>query len=328
MIYALYAPLGRNMWYTEAKEVVFDEEVWKKIVDLAVDAGINMIALDLGEGVRYGSHPELAHPGAWTRERVREEVVSLRERGIELIPKLNFSACHHLWLGEYRRMMGTKTYYNVCRDLITEVYYLFDKPRYIHLGMDEEGDPQFFKNFDIVSYRQGEMIWHDLQFLCDCVRDVGATPWIWGDLCLQFPEEFRKHVKEGSVLMSPWNYRALKPEHYTPIASQQKYIDYYSVAPYKYMNLTYVEEDPFCVRFMNEAVPAAKDGYPIVPCVSNCFGCEYNEDDTFDYFTENLKEGELAGFMMAPWGPITETLFPRYEEGFRRFKAAKEKYCK
>ena len=60
---------------------------------------------------------------------MREEVRLLRDKGIELIPKLNFSATHHLWLGDYRRMLGLPKYYEVCRDLITEVANLFDHPR-------------------------------------------------------------------------------------------------------------------------------------------------------------------------------------------------------
>ena len=118
MIWSFYIALGYNMWYTENQQVIFDDESWEKVIDEATKAGINMIALDLGEGVQYATHPELANPGAWTRERVRDEVKKLREKGITIIPKLNFSATHHLWLGEYRRMMSTKPYYNVCLYLI------------------------------------------------------------------------------------------------------------------------------------------------------------------------------------------------------------------
>ena len=216
MFLSLYATLGYNMWFTEYPQIPFEEEAWEIIVNKAEELGFRQIVLDLGEGVRYGSHPELAKPGAWTRERVREEVRRLRDKGIELIPKLNFSATHHLWLGEYRRMLGLPKYYEVCRDLITEVSQLFDHPRFIHLAMDEEGDPQFFKKMDLVAYRQGELLWHDLRFLCDCVSDTGSKPWIWADIPFLYPEEFKKRFKPGSIVLSPWNYRGLKPEHYTP----------------------------------------------------------------------------------------------------------------
>lgn len=328
MIWSLYAMLGVNMWFEELPNVIFEDEAWDKIVSEAAVSGINMIVLDLGEGVRYASHPELAHPGAWTRERVREEVRRLKEKGIALIPKLNFSATHHMWLGEYRKMMSTPVYYRVCRDLIYEVYNLFDSPEYIHLGMDEEGDSQFFGNLDLVAYRRGELIWHDLQFFCDCVRDMGAKPWIWADICFQYPDEFRKRIKPGSVLLSPWNYNALKKEHYTLISSKQRHIEYYASEPFKSMNLTYVEEDPFCIRFMNNAVPAANSGYELVPCVSTWAECEYNTDDTVDYFTQNAPKDKLLGFMTAPWRKTTMEYLPEFVHSMRLIKEAREKYCR
>ncbi|MBQ1229154.1 MAG: uracil permease, partial [Firmicutes bacterium] len=40
--------------------------------------------------------------------------------GITIIPKLNFSTNHDVWLGEYSRMVSTSIYYGVCRDLIND----------------------------------------------------------------------------------------------------------------------------------------------------------------------------------------------------------------
>ena len=320
MIRALYAELGQNMWFQEAPALEFEDATWQRIVEKAVELGFNQIVLDLGEGVHYASHPELAHPGAWTRERVREEVRSLKEKGIALIPKFNFSACHHLWLGDYRRMLGLPEYYRVCRDLISEVYDLFDKPEYIHIGMDEEGDTRFFRNMDLVAYRQGELLWHDLQFLLDCVRDTGAMPWIWADIAFLEPEEFRKRIKPGSVMLSPWNYRGLKEEHYTPIAGSI-YEDYYKGTGY-----TYVEVDPLCVRYMENSIPTAKDGYDIVPCASVIW-TEYNADDVVEYFMQNMTD-HTAGFMVAPWQTTTGEFEDEIIKNMEALKAALDKFCK
>jgi len=323
MIWSLYATLGYNMWFTEYPEVPFEDAAWNKIVDKAEETGFNQIVLDLGEGVHYGSHPELAKPGAWTRERVREEVKLLRDRGIELIPKLNFSATHHLWLGEYRRMMGLPKYYEVCRDLIREVSELFDHPRYIHLAMDEEGDTQFFHHMDLVAYRQGELLWHDLRFLCDCVADTGAKPWIWADIAFLQPEEFRKRFKPGSVMLSPWNYRGLKEEHYTLIENYPEYVAHYAGSGYKY-----VEEDPLCVRYMTQSVPTAQAGYEIVPCASICFGCMYNPGDVVEYFMQNAPKDTLAGFMVAPWKSTQMKNVDEIFKNMEMLKAARDQFCK
>lgn len=320
MIWSLYVELGQNMWFTEAPALEFEEEVWQRIVKNAEELGFNQIVLDLGEGVHYASHPELAHPGAWTRERVREEVKRLREKGIELIPKFNFSACHHLWLGEYRKMMGLPEYYRVCRDLINEVYNLFDKPRFIHIGMDEEGDPRFFAQMDLVSYRQGELLWHDLQFLLDCVRDTGAMPWMWADIAFLEPEKFKERIKPGSVILSPWNYRGLKPEHYFPIAGSI-YEDYYKGTGY-----TYIEEDPLCVRYMEHSLPTAQAGYDIVPCASVVWH-DYNADDVVEYFMNNMTD-HTAGFMVAPWRATTSEFSDEIIKNMKALKEARDKFCK
>ncbi len=320
MIWALYAELGQNMWFNESQKLEFDEGSWQKLVDAAVENGFNTIVLDLGEGVRYGSHPELAKEGAWTRERVREEVRALRERGITLIPKLNFSACHHLWLGDYRKMMGLPKYYEVCRDLINEVYNLFDKPEYIHIGMDEEGDEQFFSQMDLVAYRQGELLWHDLQFLLDCVRDTGAKPWIWADIAFLEPDEFKKRIKPENIMLSPWNYRGLKPEHYFPIKGS-KYEDYYEGTGY-----VYLEEDPLCVRYMEHSIPTAKAGYDIVPCASVIWH-DYNADDVVEYFMDNMTD-HTAGFMVAPWRRTTPEFIDEIIKNITALKAARDKFCK
>ena len=97
-----------------------------------------MVVIDLGDGVRYESHPEIAVENASPVEQLREELARLRERGLEPIPKLNFSASHDIWLGPYSRQVSTEPYYAVCRDLIAEAIEIFDHPRLFHLGMDEE----------------------------------------------------------------------------------------------------------------------------------------------------------------------------------------------
>ncbi|MGB9620253.1 MAG: Tat pathway signal protein, partial [Armatimonadota bacterium] len=150
MIWGYLIHLGYNMWLDrEAPELDkpdlsaksylrFDEELWDELLPAMSAAGVNTLVIDLGEGVRYASHPEIAVDGSWSVEKLQAEVERLRSMGIEPIPKLNFSATHDAWLGPYSRMVSTSTYYEVCRDLIGEVIEIFDGPPLFHLGMDEE----------------------------------------------------------------------------------------------------------------------------------------------------------------------------------------------
>ena len=327
MLWCLYAELGVKPWSDDNPAIRFEDEAWDKIIEEARKEGINTVLLELGEGVKFASHPELARAGAWSRSRVRSEVVRLKKMGITIIPKMNFSATHHHWLGEYSRMMSTKIYYRVCREIISEVYELFDKPQYIHLGMDEEGSETVLRNHDnYISYRRGELLWHDFDYLCECVRDTGAIPWVWSDLCFEYPEEFRKRVKNDSVLLSPWYYFALKEEHYTVIADDEEYREYYSQPPFKYMDLKYVEDEPFNVRFREQALPAANDGYGLVPCVSTWNRIEYNTEDTMWYFKTKAPEEAMKGYMTAPWLSTTMDNVVEIVKGIRLLGEAKRKY--
>src|SRR5690606_30581643 len=98
----------------------------------------NMAVIEVGNSIKLDSHPEIAIRDAWSTTRLRAELAKIRKLGIEPIPFLNFSATHDLWLKQYSRMLSTEEYYKVCSDVIKEVADLFDKPRFFHLGMDEE----------------------------------------------------------------------------------------------------------------------------------------------------------------------------------------------
>ena len=45
----------------------FDDAVWTDLLERMVAAGMNMVVLDLGDGVRYASHPEIAVRGPGRR---------------------------------------------------------------------------------------------------------------------------------------------------------------------------------------------------------------------------------------------------------------------
>ena len=307
MIWALYVELGVQMWREKFDELIFDDEAWDRTVEESHKAGINMIVLDIGEGIEWKSHPELSVKGAWSYYRVKKEIERLKALGIALIPKLNFSATHDLWLGEYKKLMSTKAYYDVCRDLICEVYDLFEKPEYIHLGMDEEGNANILRNYEgLVNFRKGELLWHDLKFLCDTVTSLGAKPWIWADICCEMPEEFKKRFDTGEVILSPWYYFSFKREHFKKIAdSSQADIDFYAnTFPYNKMNLTYIEEDPGYVKMREDMINSAALGYGLVPCFSNWGKTTWNAPDMIEVYKEKAPE-YIRGFMVAPWCKTT-----------------------
>ncbi len=216
LIWAYLAHLSYNMWcdwdyprkagaYTNmTPDLRFDEQTWNEILKLLADAGLNMVVIDLGDGVKYESHPEIAVKGAWSTARLREELARCRKLGLEPIPKLNFSTTHDAWLKDYSRQVSTAKYYAVCSDLIAEVIRLFDKPRFFHLGMDEE-TAQHQVQFEYVVVRQYNLWWHDFLRLVEAVEKGGSRPWIWSDYVWNHADLFYQRMPK-SVLQSNWYY--------------------------------------------------------------------------------------------------------------------------
>ncbi len=182
----------------------FDRSVWDDILKKMQQVGMNLVVLDLGDGVKYESHPEIAVKGAWSTGELRTELARLRSMGLEPIPKLNFSTTHDVWLGKYARCVSTDTYYEVCGELIAEVIGLFDRPRFFHLGMDEEdyGNQKYYQH---VCIRQYDLWWHDFLFLAQQVEKGGARPWIWSDYVWHHPELFYEKMPK-TVVQSNWYY--------------------------------------------------------------------------------------------------------------------------
>ncbi len=211
--------LGSNMWNeqgnlrgrdplkrsnADASPVLrFDRALWDETVLKLKAAGTNTLIIDIGEAMCYDTHPELAVLGSWTKDQMRAEVERLKAMGFEVVPKLNFSACHDVWLGEYGRMLSTSVYYQVCADVIHEVCEVF-KPKYFHIGMDEENiDLQ--RNFLYAVCRQHELWWHDLYYFIDCVERENARPWVWADYIWNNQEEYLRKMPK-SAIQSNWYY--------------------------------------------------------------------------------------------------------------------------
>lgn len=216
MIKAYLVHLGFNFWadrevpewnlpYVAARSYLrFDDDTWRAILDKMVEVGLNTVLLDLGDGLRYETHPEIAVDNAWTTDRLRHELERARGMGLEPLPKLNFSACHDVWLGPYARCVSTPEYYQVCRDLIAEVIKLFDTPRLFHLGMDEE-TARHQRYYEHVVIRQYDLWWHDLDVLLDEVERHAVRPWVWSDYVWDHPASFYERMPT-SVLQSNWYY--------------------------------------------------------------------------------------------------------------------------
>jgi hypothetical protein len=190
-----------------------NDAIWKGNVDHCAAEGLNTVFIDLGEGVFYPSHPELAVKGTWSVEKLRKELARIRALGLEPVPKLNFSACHDSWLKEYHRMLSTEKYYQVVADVIKDVVEMFDHPRFFHIGYDEEtmGHQGGWGRYEYIVVRRGALYWRDFLRCVDTVRSTGCRPWCFSDQIWQDHDRFIKYMPRD-VIMCPWHIRPEKPK--------------------------------------------------------------------------------------------------------------------
>ena len=250
--------------------VYFDEAFWRELSEKLRASGCNHMLIDVGEALRYPSHPELAVKGSWAAEKLRDEVLRLRGMGFGVFPKLNFSTAHDAWLGPYERMVATPKYYEVCADVIRDVVDVFAPVTDFHIGFDEEDLPQFHANSSILVMRQGDLWWHDLNWFVREVEKYGARAWVWSDYIRRHPlEEFCQKMPK-TVVQNPWTYVATKEKMAT---------------------------DPLIKIYRT----LADAGYDVAPCGSNCYGVTENFAEMSVYCKNTLPAEHFKGMIMAPW---------------------------
>jgi hypothetical protein len=280
MIWAYLLHLSYNLWsdrdvfphidapyYGYRPYLRCDENLWDDLVAHMGDAGVNMVVIDIGDALAFESHPEIPIKGAWSIEKMRKKIEEMRKRGIEAIPKLNFSTCHDLWLGKYSRMVSTPEYYEVCRDLINETCGIFDSPKYFHLGMDEE-EATHQKHFEYAVMRQHGLWWRDLNFFLDLVRAKNSRPWIWSDYVWNHHDVFFENMPKD-VIQSNWYYG---------------------------MDLK-VQENPG-----KSYVDLDRAGFDQIPTGSTWEDLE-NMNHTVEFCSKHCDAKRILGYFDAPWRP-------------------------
>ena len=284
-------------WYYDKpynENISTEVEAWDKAVKFMAERKYNLTLIDVGDGIKYESHPEISAPNAWDKEFLKKKLAEMRALGIEPIPKLNFSACHHTWLKEYTRMVSSPIYYRVCADLIHEVCELFGNPRLFHLGFDEEIE-LLQRNLEKVIVRGEKLWWNDLFFFAGECEKHGARPWIWSDYFWHHPDLFKKNMPK-SILQSNWFYNT--------------FTDWPEGHRYRTAIETY--------DILNEL------GYDQVPTGST-WSRHQNLYQTVAYAKNRFDPTLLKGFMAAPWLMTTREDRFRLLDDAERLYAARQK---
>ena len=290
LLWANLLQLGENMWNDKKPHDTLqcDERVWEDLTGRMSKIGMNMLVIDIAEGMEYPSHPELAVKGSWSPDRMKKELARLRKLGLEPVPKLNFSACHDIWLKEYSRMVSTPTYYKVVADLIRDTCEIFGRPRFFHIGMDEE-TYRVQRDYEYVACRQGDLWYKDLDFYRREVERHGARAMMWSDQAWSEPP-FAKNVAK-SIVQNNWYYwndvPKLEAQSLLPRPDDEKKTD---DAMFEWSHLQQLR----AFRELDEA------GFNQMPCATNWNNRE-NMGQVVDYCLKHIAPERLLGFLFTPW---------------------------
>jgi len=165
------------------QEQPFDPGVAGEVVEELARQGFNALLLGVSDGVRYGSHPELTRQYSAPMEQLEALAAHARSRGLEVIPKLNFSRSPINFHNDWMRAPGEQwfthfdddCYWTTAFEVIDEVIAACRPARYFHVGMDEDHER---------SYSQYVKA---LKVLRAGLRKRGLTMVAWSDSALDYP---------------------------------------------------------------------------------------------------------------------------------------------
>ncbi len=186
----------------------FDLKLAFDLVDAMAQAKMNLLIIDIADGVEFKSHPELKRPYSRPMAELKSLADHARSKGIDVAPKLNFSKSpfftHNHWLRPYHDKGDTKEYWAKAFEVVDEVISVTQPRQFFHVGMDEDQDRSVPEYVAAV------------KTLRDGLHARGLTTVMWNDA----DEPNQKAIKAWAalpqlprdVVQVPWAY------HRVPIA--------------------------------------------------------------------------------------------------------------
>lgn len=286
------APRGYYLPPHYEDNIKLDVSAWDKMIPFLKEYGYNTVLIDVGDGIKYESHPEISAPNAWDKDFAKKKLDEIRAAGLEPIPLLNFSAAKDTWFRGYRRMVSTPEYRDACRDLILELGELFGNPRYFHIGMDNEAEA-YQKNHEMTFVRGADLWWKDLGVLLSACDKIGARPWMYSDYIWWHEAAFVEKMPK-SVLQSA--------QHYFFVRNYPKdNLHFRRIHAYDVLEENGFDQIPVCSTTMTRENPVG-----ILGIAKNRIAPE-----------------RLAGVLTAPFEPTTERMLYQLQNAAHQFRYAR-----
>ncbi len=203
----------------EKRSYYYDLLPWLK------EWGYNVLHLhftdDQGCPFVFPSHPELATPGAFTVDEMKDFIKAAKKQRITVIPELE-SLGHTQFITrvpKYRHLGGRKGKHSgfnslhpkkkevrlVLKDLLRDIAEVFPSD-IIHAGLDEvdmSAIPEFKK---LSRADQWKAFAPHAAWVHEEIRQLGKRPAMWGDHMLHSPKMAKRFKQD--VLIFDWHYNA------------------------------------------------------------------------------------------------------------------------
>jgi hypothetical protein len=200
-------------WLKKAKEKPFDFDVAMEVLDALAEQKFNMLLIGVSDGVRYRSHPELRRHYSQPMSVLRTLADQARKRGMQIVPKLNFSRSeinrHNQWMRkpgqQWYEEFEDEAFFKKGFDAIDEVIDACKPERFFHVGMDEDHD------------RSHVQYVHAIETLRRGLKKRGLRAVCWSDSAIDYAsgqvyrEKSETAEREASrhVVRLLWNYWAV-----------------------------------------------------------------------------------------------------------------------
>ena len=142
----------------KSDEKPFDLVVAVEVVGALAEEGFNLLTIDCADAVQYQSHPELARHYTVPMGQLETLAAAARERGIDVVPKLNFSRSqyhhHNDWMlgpeESWHDHFDDEPYWKKAFELIDELIGVCQPQHFFHVGMDEDHDRSYAQYIEAI----------------------------------------------------------------------------------------------------------------------------------------------------------------------------------
>jgi hypothetical protein len=199
-------------WEAKDEEAPFNLEVATDLIDAMAETEMNLLVVDCADGLRYASHPELTRPYSVPMSSLAKLVTHASDRGIEVVPKLNFAQSglhrHNHWFRPHNALFDNEEYWTLAFEVVDELIDVVHPARFFHVGMDEDHWRSYDQYVAAIDVLHAELQKRDLRTI------------IWNDSACRWPQAAIHRDKSlaaeagvpKDIVHVVWDYHDVQPE--------------------------------------------------------------------------------------------------------------------